>query len=56
MHGTDGPTFTGLSNPRGGNSVTVHEAADILPHELKGPVQGMMQQGMDAMKKQLEAA
>jgi len=30
--------------------------ADILPHDLKGPVQGMMQQGMDAMKKKLEAA
>jgi carbon monoxide dehydrogenase subunit G len=29
--------------------------ADILPHELKGPIQAMMQQGMDAMKKKLEA-
>ncbi len=29
--------------------------ADILPNDLKGPVQGMMQQGMDAMKKKLEA-
>jgi hypothetical protein len=28
--------------------------ADILPHDLKGPVQGMMQQGMNAMKKKLE--
>jgi hypothetical protein len=30
--------------------------ADILPHDLKAPVQGMMQQGMDAMKKKLETA
>jgi len=30
--------------------------ADILPHDLKTPIQGMMQQGMDAMKKKLEAA
>ena len=29
--------------------------ADILPHELAKPVGGMMQQGMDAMKKKLEA-
>ena len=29
--------------------------ADILPNELKGTIQGMMQQGMDAMKKKLEA-
>jgi len=29
--------------------------ADILPHDLKGIIQGMMQQGMDAMKKKLEA-
>lgn len=28
--------------------------ADILPHDLKGPIQGMMQQGMNAMKKKLE--
>ncbi len=30
--------------------------ADILPHDLKGPIRGMMQQGMDAMKKNLETA
>jgi len=30
--------------------------ADILPHELKGPIGMMMQQGMEAMKKKLEAA
>jgi hypothetical protein len=29
--------------------------ADILPHDLKTPIQGMMQQGMNAMKKKLEA-
>jgi Polyketide cyclase / dehydrase and lipid transport len=28
--------------------------ADILPHDLKAPIQGMMQQGMNAMKKKLE--
>ena len=30
--------------------------ADILPHELKDPIGAMMQHGMDAMKKKLEAA
>ena len=30
--------------------------ADILPNELKTPIEGMMQQGMAAMKKKLEAA
>ena len=30
--------------------------ADILPHELKGPISAMMQQGMEAMKKKLESA
>jgi hypothetical protein len=29
--------------------------ADILPHDLKGPIGAMMQQGMAAMKKKLEA-
>lgn len=29
--------------------------ADILPHELKAPISAMMQQGMDAMKRKLEA-
>jgi uncharacterized protein YndB with AHSA1/START domain len=29
--------------------------ADILPHDLKGPIGAMMQQGMNAMKKKLEA-
>lgn len=29
--------------------------ADILPNELKGPIGAMMQQGMEAMKKKLEA-
>jgi Polyketide cyclase / dehydrase and lipid transport len=29
--------------------------ADILPHELAGPIGAMMQQGMDAMKRKLEA-
>ena len=29
--------------------------ADILPHEAKPTIDGMMQQGMDAMKKKLEA-
>jgi len=29
--------------------------ADLLPHELAQPVGGMMQQGMDAMKRRLEA-
>ena len=28
--------------------------ADILPNDLKTPIQGMMQQGMDAMRKKLE--
>jgi carbon monoxide dehydrogenase subunit G len=28
--------------------------ADILPHDLKGPVSAMMQQGMNAMKKKLD--
>jgi len=39
--------------PEGGGCRVVW-VADILPHELKGPVQGMMQQGMDAMKRKLE--
>ncbi len=30
--------------------------ADILPHALKDPIAAMMQQGMEAMKKKLEAA
>ena len=30
--------------------------ADLLPHELAKPIGGMMQQGMDAMKKKLESA
>jgi hypothetical protein len=30
--------------------------ADILPNELKAPIQAMMQQGMGAMKKKLESA
>jgi hypothetical protein len=29
--------------------------ADILPHDLKNPIGAMMQHGMDAMKKKLEA-
>ena len=29
--------------------------ADILPHDLAKPIGGMMQQGMDAMKRKLEA-
>jgi len=29
--------------------------ADILPHDLAKPIGAMMQQGMDAMKKKLEA-
>lgn len=29
--------------------------ADLLPHELARPIAAMMQQGMDAMKKNLEA-
>ena len=29
--------------------------ADILPHELAKPIGAMMQQGMDAMKRKLEA-
>jgi carbon monoxide dehydrogenase subunit G len=29
--------------------------ADILPHALKAPIRDMMQQGMDAMKRKLEA-
>ena len=34
----------------------VAEAAVVpMPHDLKGPIHGMMQQGMDAMKKKLEA-
>src|SRR5882724_11362955 len=36
-----------------GSGCRVAWIADILPHELKGPVQGMMQQGMEAMKKKL---
>ena len=38
-----------------GSGCRVVWIADILPHELKAPIQGMMQQGMDAMKKKLEA-
>ena len=30
--------------------------ADFLPNELKGPIDALMQQGMDAMKATLEAA
>ena len=30
--------------------------ADLLPHELAKPIGGMMQQGMNAMKKKLESA
>jgi hypothetical protein len=30
--------------------------ADILPNDLKTPIQGMMQLGMEAMKKKLESA
>jgi len=29
--------------------------ADILPHDFAGPIGAMMQQGMEAMKKKLEA-
>src|SRR5947207_10745309 len=29
--------------------------ADILPHELKNPIGAMMQHGMEAMKRKLEA-
>jgi len=30
--------------------------ADLLPHDLAKPIGGMMQQGMDAMKRKLEAS
>ena len=30
--------------------------ADLLPHELAKPIGGMMQQGMEAMKRKLEGA
>ena len=40
--------------PEGGRCHIVW-IADILPNELKGPIGAMMQQGMDAMKKKLEA-
>src|SRR5262249_2148974 len=38
-----------------GSGCRVVWVADILPHDLKGPIQEMMQQGMDAMKKKLES-
>jgi uncharacterized protein YndB with AHSA1/START domain len=38
-----------------GSGCRVVWIADILPHDLKAPIQGMMQQGMNAMKKKLEA-
>src|SRR3954467_14820853 len=41
--------------PEGGGCRLVW-IADILPHELKGPIGAMMQHGMDAMKRKLEAA
>lgn len=40
--------------PEGGGCRLVW-IADILPHELKTPIAAMMQQGMDAMKRKLEA-
>jgi carbon monoxide dehydrogenase subunit G len=30
--------------------------ADLLPHEMKGPIEGMIEQGIAAMKRTLEAA
>jgi hypothetical protein len=42
-------------SPEGGGCRLVW-IADILPNELKTPIQGMMQQGMEAMKKKLESA
>ena len=41
--------------PEGGGCRLVW-IADILPNNLKTPIQGMMQQGMEAMKKKLESA
>lgn len=41
--------------PEGGGCRLVW-IADILPNDLKTPIQGMMQQGMEAMKKKLESA
>src|SRR4051812_13251747 len=38
-----------------GSGCRLTRIADILPHELKQPVGGMMQQGMDAMRRKLEA-
>jgi uncharacterized protein YndB with AHSA1/START domain len=40
--------------PEGSNCRVVW-VADLLPNDLKAPVHGMMQQGMSAMKKKLEA-
>jgi hypothetical protein len=37
-----------------GSGCRVVWIADILPHDFKAPVEGMMQQGMNAMKKKLE--
>ncbi|MBV8840747.1 MAG: SRPBCC family protein [Alphaproteobacteria bacterium] len=42
-----------VAEPAGSRVIWV---ADILPHDLKAAIQGMMQQGMDAMKKKLDAA
>lgn len=41
-------------SPEGGGCRLVW-IADILPNDLKTPIQGMMQLGMEAMKKKLEA-
>ena len=38
-----------------GNESRVVWIADLLPHELAKPIGAMMQHGMDAMKKKLEA-
>jgi len=38
-----------------GNGCRLVWIADILPHEVAKPIGAMMQQGMDAMKRKLEA-
>src|SRR2546421_10986260 len=44
-----------IQNFREGDGCRLVWIADILPHELAKPIGAMMQQGMDAMKRKLEA-
>ena len=37
-----------------GNGSRVVWIADLLPHDMKGPIEGMIEQGMAVMKKTLD--